>query len=426
MNQLAKFVSSICPATQNEAPPRKYGFRFDQRYNAFNERKNAFARLGIADPFFVPHDGVNNSTTKVDGREFINFASYNYLGLSGNKRVEAAAKAAIDRYGTSVSASRVVSGEIPLHRELELALANFLGAEDSVLYVGGHAANVSTIGHLFGQNDLILCDALIHNSIVEGCKLSGARRLSFRHNDLSHLEKLLQKHRPHFERVLIAIEGVYSMDGDIPDLPHLIDLKKKYDAALMVDEAHSLGVLGSSGRGVGEHFGVDPRDVDIWMGTLSKSLASCGGYIAGSREIIEFLKYTSPGFVFSVGMTPANVGAALAALKLLEEQPRLVETLQQRAALFLESAKSKGLDTGSSGGTPIVPVVIGDSALAVQLTQRLLLRGISVHPIIYPAVENHAARLRFFIAADHSEEQISYSVATTAEEYDRLRAGGRA
>ena len=216
--------------------------------------------------------------------------------------VSAAAKAAIDRYGTSVSASRLASGEKVIHGELESAIARFIGTEAAVTFVGGHATNESVIGHLVGPGDLVLQDALAHNSIVQGAILSGARRRPFTHNDWQAADRLLEQFRHEYRRVLLVIEGVYSMDGDFPDLPRFIEVKKRHKALLMIDEAHSIGVLGHHGRGIGEHFDVNRSDVDIWMGTMSKALGSCGGYIAGSRALVEFLKYTAPGFVFSVGL----------------------------------------------------------------------------------------------------------------------------
>ena len=253
------------------------------------------------------HEGITNDRTVIDGRELINFASYNYVGTSGDPLVSAAAKAAIDRYGTSVSASRLASGEKVIHGELESAIARFIGTEAAVTFVGGHATNESVIGHLVGPGDLVLQDALAHNSIVEGAILSGARRRPFTHNDWQAADRLLEQFRHEYRRVLLVIEGVYSMDGDFPDLPRFIEVKKRHKALLMIDEAHSIGVLGHHGRGIGEHFDVNRSDVDIWMGTMSKALGSCGGYIAGSRALVEFLKYTAPGFVFSVGL-PASRG----------------------------------------------------------------------------------------------------------------------
>ena len=276
---------------------------------------------GIDNPYFRVNEGTNSNGVNAESREYITFSRYNYLGMSGDPAVSQAAKDAIDRYGTSVSASRLVSGERPLHRELEKEIADFIGTEDCLVFVSGHATNVTTIGHLFGKPDLIVHDALIHNSILQGCQLSQATHLSFPHNNWQALDLILGESRPHFRRALVVIEGVYSMDGDIPELPEFIKIKKRHGAFLMVDEAHSIGVLGKRGGGIGEHFGINPADVELWMGTLSKSFASCGGYIAGSGALIEYLKYTAPGFVYSVGMPPPNVAAALAAIRLLRKSP---------------------------------------------------------------------------------------------------------
>ena len=242
---------------------------------------------GVPNPYFTVHESIVRDTTVVDGEELISFASYNYLGLSGHPDVSAAAAAAINQYGTSVSASRLVSGEKPIHGELERKLAKWIGVDASILMVGGHATNETTIGHLVGEGDLILHDSLAHNSIVQGALLSGARRRPFPHNDYEALDRLLKEVRSSYRRVLIAIEGVYSMDGDFADVPQFIEVKNRHRAMLMVDEAHSLGTMGQTGRGMAEHFGFDARLVDIWMGTLSKSAASCGGYIAGRAALIE-------------------------------------------------------------------------------------------------------------------------------------------
>ena len=286
--------------------------------------------------------------------------------------------------------------------------------------VGGHATNETTIGHLVGAGDLIVHDSLAHNSIVQGALLSGARRRPFPHNDFEALDRMLGEIRSQYRRVLIAIEGVYSMDGDFADVPRFIEVKKKHGAILMVDEAHSFGTMGSSGHGMAEHFGFDARDVDIWMGTLSKSAASCGGYIAGSKAAVDLLRYTAPGFVFSVGAPPAQVAAALAALQTLEKEPDRVERLRERSELFLSLCRDAELDTGDSEGTPVIPVITGNSMVALRLSNRLRGDGINVQPILYPAVDESAARLRFFITCEHSEEQIRYTVAKVAERYAEL------
>jgi 8-amino-7-oxononanoate synthase len=336
--------------------------------------------------------------------------------MSGDPVVARAAREAIDRFGTSVSASRLVSGEKTIHRELEVAIAAFIGTEDAIVYVGGHSTNETTIGHLLGHGDLILHDSLAHNSILQGAILSGSRRRPFPHNDWRELDAILREIRDDYRRALVVIEGVYSMDGDFPDLPQFVDVARRHKALLMVDEAHSIGTMGPHGRGLSEHFDVHPRDVDIWMGTLSKAFGSCGGYIAGCRELVEYLKYTSPGFVYSVGLSPPNTAAALASLRLLEEEPERVAMLHSNARDFLEQARGRGLNTGTSNGTPVIPVIIENSLHALRLSHRLFERGINVQPILYPAVEEDAARLRFFVTAAHTKEQVRTTVEAVAEE----------
>jgi 8-amino-7-oxononanoate synthase len=352
----------------------------------------------------------------IDGREMINFSSYDYLGLNHHPAVRAAARAAIDRYGVSASASRLVAGERPIHRELEAALAAFYGQEDCLTYVSGHAANVATIGALLGPRDLILHDALAHNSIVMGAQLARAERRSFAHNDLEALDATLTQIRGQFDRVLIVAEGLYSMDGDVCDLPALIEIKRRHQAWLMIDDAHGLGVLGARGRGVSEHFGVDPREVDIWMGTLSKTLAACGGYIVGPAVLIDYLKRAAGGFVYSVAMPPAIAAAALAALHTLETEPERVSRLRAIARHFSAAAREAGLDVGASVGEAIIPIMTGSSIRAVALSQRLAALDVNVQPIIYPAIPERMARLRFFLSSEHTPEGIDRVMPLVARE----------
>ncbi len=382
--------------------------RFDRHpaYESMLVSKAASQRLGLDNPFFRVHDGRAGAMTRIDGRDYLNFASYNYLGLAGHPQVDQAAKDAIDRYGTTVSASRLVAGERPVQRDLEQALAQVYGTEDCVVFVSGHATNVSAIGHLFGPKDLVVHDSLIHNSVLMGIQLSGAARRAFPHNDVGALDRLLADLRGQFERVLIVVEGIYSMDGDMPDLRALIDLKRRHHAFLMVDEAHALGVLGEKGYGLHEHFGIEGRDVDIWMGTLSKTLSGCGGYIAGERALVEQLKYAAPGFVYSVGIAPSLAAASLAALALMRAEPERVARLKQRGQFFLRQARAAGLDTGLSQGYSVIPVILGSSLKAVRLSNQLFEHGVNVQPIIHPAVEEKAARLRFFLSSEHTEAQI--------------------
>ncbi len=407
------------------APTERY-CRFDLHpgYQQLRIIADGAAQLGIASPFFRPHEGIAGARTRIAGREYLNFASYNYLGLNGHEAVTAAAKAAIDQYGTSVSASRAVSGERPVHRALEDALARVYGTDAAVVMVSGHATNVTTIGCLFGPRDLVLHDELIHNSSLQGIQLAGAQRLSFPHNSWHALDELLTRQRGDFERVLIVVEGVYSMDGDFPDLPHFIDVKRQHHALLMVDEAHSFGVMGPSGLGLREHFSVPGGDVDIWMGTLSKALAGCGGYIAGASALIEHLKFLAPGFLYSVGMAPPLAAASLAALEYLLGHPERPRTLRERGALFLELAREAGIDTGRSAGTAVIPAIVGSSIRAARVSEGLFEGGINVQPVFYPAVPEKQARLRFFVSCEHSEADIRTVVAALSAELQHPRGPG--
>jgi len=396
--------------------------RFDKfpGYQQIRILETGGKQLGVETPFFKVHEGVASNTTQIAGQEYINFASYNYLDLCGHPDVSKAAKDAIDTYGTSASASRPVAGERPVQRDLEVALAKVYDVDDCIVFVSGHATNVTTIGYLFGPKDLILHDSLIHNSIVQGGQLSGATRLPFPHNDWQALDEILFQQRKKYERVLIVIEGIYSMDGDYPDLKRFIEIKQRHKAFLMVDEAHALGVLGERGHGIKEHAGVDGHEVDLWMGTLSKTLASCGGYIAGESALIEHLKFSAPGFLYSVGISPPLAASALVALKLMEDEPERVQSLKDRGHQFLELAQQHGLNVGSSAGLSVIPIITGGSANAGRLANACFKRGVNVQPIFYPAVQEGMARLRFFICSSHTEQQISQTIEILVEEMAKL------
>ncbi|MFD6356585.1 type I polyketide synthase [Nocardia tengchongensis] len=416
-------------AAPPEAPPRA-NIRPEYRIADFPEVRAIFDRIemaekfGVSNPYFLVNDGVTRDSSVIEGNEVLNFSSYNYLGMSGHPAVTTAVQDAVARYGSSVSASRLLSGEKTIHAELERELAALLGTEDAITFTSGHATNVTVIGHIVGPDDLIVHDSLAHDSILQGCKLSGATRRPFPHNDFSALDHMLADIRHLYRRVLVVIEGVYSQDGDIPDLPTLIEVKKKHQALLMIDEAHSIGVLGPTGGGIGEYFGVDRGDVELWSGTMSKALAGCGGYVAGSTELVRFLKYTTPGFVYSVGITPANAAASLAALRQLGAEPALLSQLRESSRLFLTLAKEAGIDTGDSHDTPVIPCIVGDSMKTLALSNTLLCRGINANPILYPAVPEDKARLRFFITTCHTEEQIRSTVKILAEELKLLRTAG--
>jgi 8-amino-7-oxononanoate synthase len=403
-----------------EVPEHDYNFAKSPEYQRLQDNFRMVQSTGLPLPFFNVHQGITNDRAMIGGKEYINFSSYNYIGMSGDPVIVKAVQDATATFGTSVSASRLVSGQKTIHVELERAIADFIGTDDSIVYIGGYSTNETTIGHLFGPGDMVLHDSLSHNSILQGAMSSGARRRPFPHNDWQACDEILTELRHEYRKVLIVVEGVYSMDGDYPDLPKFVEIKKKHKTFMMVDEAHSMGTMGLHGRGMSEYFDINPRDVDMWMGTLSKSFGSAGGYVAGSKELVEYLKYTAPGFVYSVGLPPPSTAAALASLRLLQEEPERVAQLAHNSRLFLQLAKEAKLDTGLSNNTPVVPVITGNSQNALKLAHALFERAINVQPIMYPAVEESAARLRFFITSLHTDEQIRSTVAAISEELAKI------
>ena len=416
LNRLAKRGAAAGAAAPAESPGRDLATLPGIR--DLEMMRDAGAALGIESPYFRAHDGVAGGRSSIGGRSYINFASYNYVGLNGDARVAAAAKAAIDRHGVSASASRLASGERPVHAALEAALAAHYGTEACITLVSGHATNVTVIGQILGPRDLILHDRLIHNSVAEGARLSGARRIAFDHNDWAAAERELAAQRRRHGRALLVIEGHYSMDGDLPDLARFAAVARRHDALLMVDEAHSLGVLGATGRGIAEQCGADPGLVDIWMGTLSKTLSACGGYIAGKRRLVDLLRHTAPGFVYSVGLAPPLAASALESLRILQAEPWRVAKLQANAGLFLRLAREAGFDTGHSAGLGIVPIILGSSVRAARLAAAAFEAGVNVQPILFPVVPEGSARLRFFLSAEHRPEEIHQTIAILAAARD--------
>jgi 8-amino-7-oxononanoate synthase len=378
------------------------------------------AMLGIDTPFFRSTEGMQGRMTLIDNKPVLNFAWCDYLSLSQHSELIAAAKSAIDQYGTTVSASRMVSGDTPLHRDLENEIAEFVGVDASIVFVSGHAANVSTIATLMTDRDLIVHDEFVHNSAIVGMRLSGATARSFHHNRPEKLEALLREERGKYRNCLVVIEGLYSTEGDVSDLARVVEIKEKYGAWLMVDDAHGAGVLGKTGRGLAEHCGVNPRKVDVWMGTLSKAFASVGGYIAGNTELIEILKHSAPGFVYSVGLPPSMAAAALTALRVVKREPGRVAHLHSNGALFLSEARASGLDTGRSLGFGMLPIMVGASTRAVRLVHRMYCRGINASLIIYPGVPLNAGRLRFFLASNVTPEEIRTAILTVKEEIKKV------
>ena len=366
-------------------------------------------------PYFAVHDGVSTNLTIVDNQELINFSGNNYLGMSGDPIVANAAKEAIDEHGTSMNASRLVSGTRSVHTELEKELAELAGMEAAITFNSGFLTNATAIGNLMEHGDLILHDELSHNSIIVGCQLSGATRRPFPHNDWQALDDILTEIRADYRKVLVIIEGVYSMDGDYPDFPRFIEVKNRHKAWLFTDEAHAFGVMGMTGRGMCELYDIDATGIEIRMGTLSKAFGASGGFIAARKPIVEFFKYTAPGVVFSGALTPPSAAAALAAIRLMKAEPGRVATLKARGNLLRTLIKQRGFDTGTSKDTPIVPVFIGHSINVIKAARLLHERGISVQPIFYPAVSEETARIRFFVTTQHTTEQLTKTARILAE-----------
>jgi 8-amino-7-oxononanoate synthase len=372
--------------------------------------------LGIDNPFFRSADGVKGRKTIIDGKPVLNFAWCDYLGLSGHPELIKAAKDAIDEFGTSISASRMVSGDTQLHRDLEREIAQTIGTDAALCFVSGHAANVSTIGTLMTKDDLIVHDEFVHNSAVVGMRLSGATTKTYRHNKLDALEAVLREERAKYRNALIVIEGLYSTEGDTPDLARVIELKERYGCWLMVDDAHGCGVGGRTGAGRAEPCGIPGNKVAIRIGTLSKAYASCGGYIAGNTELIDTLRYSAPGFVFSVGLPPAMTASALAALRVIKREPERVARLHQNGAFFLKEAHALGLDTGRAIGIGMLPIMVGATTRGAKAVTRVFERGVNTSLIMYPGVPLNAARLRFFLTSEVTEDEIKLALQIVKEE----------
>lgn len=414
-------TDDVRPAVLSEIPQEMFGFSALPEYRQVRQISDQLRDLGLPNPYFQVMDGPTSATASMGGNEVINFAGYNYLGLAERPEVKQAAIDAIQTLGTSTSGSRLISGERALHGELEGELAQFIGVDAAMLMPGGHAANETVIGHLLRTGDLIVHDAMAHGSVITGANLSGARRRPFPHNDWRELDEILHDIRKDYRRVLIVAEGIYGMEGDICPLPELVEIRKRHKTWLMVNEAHSLGTLGKTGGGVREHFDVAPEDVDIWMGTLSKSLGSSGGFVAGSHDLIEYLKHTASGFVYSAGLSPPSTAAALAALRLLKKHPQWVSKLQQNSQLVRDLARKAGLNTGASELSPVVPIIVGDSMMTMILAQKLLADGVNVRPLTYPAVEESAARLRLFVNAHHTKDQIRQTINKLTALWSKLQ-----
>lgn len=373
------------------------------RVEAMNKRVHAMQEEGLYFYNQPVEELRGGARVLVNGREMGMFASYSYLGLVGHPKINAAAKAAIDKFGTGTHGVRTLAGTLTVHRELEDTIAAFKGAEAAVTYTSGYVTNLTVVSTLLGRGDYVISDKLNHASIVDGCMMSGAKFLRFRHNDMEALEQRLQGVEAGASK-LVVVDSVFSMDGDIIDFPRLVALCKQYGAYLMVDEAHSVGVLGKTGRGIEEHFDM-PGSIDIKMGTLSKTIPSVGGYVAGKEDLITFLRHASRAYIFSAALPPAQAAAAKAAFDVILEEPWRVEKLNANSQQFIQGLKGRGFDTLATE-TAIVPVICGTDETAFGMTRYCQTHDEFVLPVVSPAVPPGLARLRATVTAAHEPAEI--------------------
>ena len=385
----------------------------DTRLEMYRERRDAMKdsnRYFYLQPTTGP---VNHVAQMADGREMVMLASYSYLGLIGHPRIDAATVAAVEKYGSGAGGVRLLTGTSDLHEHLEERISRFTKREDACVYSSGYITNVAIITGLTGPGDLVLMDKLDHASIVDGCLLSGAKWRTYRHNDMAHLEKLLAEAQGKFATVMVVADSVFSMDGDVMDLPTTSALCKRYGARLMVDEAHSIGALGATGHGIEEHFDMY-GSIDVKMGTLSKSIPSIGGYCAGEHDLVDFLRHFSRPFIFSAALPPASTAAALEAFDVIEDEPWRVTQLHKQQARYSAGLKAQGWNTMEST-TCVVPVFVGDETKTMDLTRMLFDRGVFVCPIVHPAVPRGTDRLRTCLMATHTDADIDKALAAFAE-----------
>jgi 8-amino-7-oxononanoate synthase len=367
----------------------------NQRLKKMKDEKKYFYLKSI--------DGASGAKVTIDGRKMTMFASYNYLGLITHPKIKKAAIDAIEKYGTGAAGVRLLAGTTKIHEKLEATIAKFKGAEDAVTYSSGYVTNLAAITTLCQRGDLVVIDKLDHASIIDGCLLSGATHRSYLHNDMENLERILVNSGKYNNKLIIA-DAVYSMDGDVANLPEISRLAKKYNAKVMLDEAHSIGVLGKTGHGIEEHFGLKGV-VDIHMGTLSKTIPSIGGYLAGDKDLIAYLKHNSRPFIFSASLPPVAAATAIACLEVIEDEPERITNLQKNIKQFKDGLNSIGYNTMNST-TSIVPILIGDEEDTLKLCKIVNDEGIFICPILFPAIPRGTNRLRAHVLATHTSEDI--------------------
>jgi len=376
-----------------------------ERLSGYDAPQKAMA-AGIY-PYFREIESDQDTVVMMNGQKILMFGSNSYLGLTCHPKVKKAAKDAIDKYGTGCAGSRFLNGTLDIHIKLERKLAELVGKDGALCYSTGFQVNLGVVSLLAGRHDYLLLDELDHASIIEGSRLSFSKVLKFAHNDMEALEAKLKVCEADKIK-LIVVDGIFSMEGDIIKLPELVRLAEKYNASVMVDDAHSLGVIGKNGSGTASHFGLTDK-VDLIMGTFSKSFASLGGFIAADKEVINFIKHNSRSLIFSASMTPASAAAVLASIEIMESEPERIRHLWDMTALALEGFRSAGFDTGKSE-TPIIPLFIRDDIKALQLTQMLLADGVFVNPVVSPAVPREDSLIRYSLMATHTKEQVEISI----------------
>jgi 8-amino-7-oxononanoate synthase len=375
-------------------------------YVRLNRRVNSLKQRGLY--FFEPEISAHDGAWVVaNGQRMLMLGSYEYLGLLGHPHLKQTAIAAIEKFGTGHHGVRLLAGTTTIHRKLEAKLAEFMDAQDAIVFSSGYVTNLTTISALVGHGDCVIGDQWNHASIVDGCRMSGAQFGEFKHNDMDSLAEELAKTGG--RRTLVVVDAVFSMDGDIVDLPAVVELCKRHNALLMVDEAHSLGVLGETGRGVQEHFHLDATDIDVKMGTLSKTFAGCGGFVAGREEIVTFLRHHARGYIFSGALPAGQASVAIAALEVVEREPELVARLWDNVRHYMSGLRAIGFDTANSI-TPIVPIMTHTDALTLDMTRICRSQGLLVIPVAYPAVPMDAPRLRTCVSAIHSQDDIDFAL----------------
>jgi 8-amino-7-oxononanoate synthase len=358
-------------------------------------------------PYFRAIESDQDTEVIMDGKKVLMFGSNSYLGLTNHPYIKEAAQKAIAKYGTGCAGSRFLNGTLDIHIQLEEKLAELVGKDQALCYSTGFQVNLGVVSAITGRKDYILLDELDHASLIEGSRLSFSKVMKFAHNDMHSLENKLKKCEPDSVK-LIVVDGIFSMEGDIVKLPEVVELARKYDASIMVDDAHSLGVLGRNGSGTASHFGLT-NEVDLIMGTFSKSFASLGGFIAADKEVINFIKHNSRSLIFSASMTPASVATVMAAIEVMENEPERISNLWEITDYALKGFKAQGFNTGKSE-SPIIPLFIGDDIKALKLTQILLADGIFINPVVSPAVPKEDSLIRYSLMATHTKEQVDISI----------------